>query len=186
MRAHDGADSRGRGVRRTRDQSIRRRDRGHSVVKARLGPVTAAHVEDNRADAAPHRHLGPHAVRPEPVDLAVLQGPCGGHAEVHARALRTGHRRNRNLVPRKIDARGNEETAQAHLDPRRGADAAALSRRRDIAALAAEVPVHDQEPVHALRLRARAAWRPPIAGMLQSAECADPPTKSTVPSRKAA
>jgi hypothetical protein len=31
-----------------------------------------AHVEDDGTDAAPYCDLGPHAVRPEPVDLAIF------------------------------------------------------------------------------------------------------------------
>ena len=42
------------------------------VVEARLGPVAAAHLEDDAADAAPYCDLGPHAVRPESVDLAIF------------------------------------------------------------------------------------------------------------------
>jgi hypothetical protein len=43
---------------------------------------------------------------------------------------------------------------QAHLDPRCGADALALDDA-EIVARGFKVRAHDQEPVHALRLRAQ-------------------------------
>jgi len=53
----------------------------------------------------------------------------------------------------RIDTGFAEQAAQAHLDPRSGADAAAL-HDLDIAALRLQIRAHHQEPVHALALGA--------------------------------
>ncbi len=52
-----------------------------------------------------------------------------------------------------LEAGGGQQRAQPHLDPGRGADAAAPERRQ-VAARDAELGAHHQKPVHALRQRA--------------------------------
>src|SRR5262249_46623056 len=69
----------------------------------------------------------------------------------HAGRPGARHRGDLHGVAHEIDPGADEECTQSHFDPRRGADAAAFDAR-DIAALDAEVVVHDQEPVHALGL----------------------------------
>src|SRR6516165_4441167 len=117
-------------------------------------PVAAPHVEHHGADSAAYRDLGTHAVGPEAVDLALLQRLRRGDAEIHAGALRARHRRDLHLIAREVDAGFDQQAAQPHVDPRRRADAASLHDAK-IATLAAEILVHDQEPVHALALRAQ-------------------------------
>src|SRR5262249_51165334 len=58
-----------------------------------------------------------------------------------------------DVVPRNIDASLRKKRAQALIDPRRRADAAALDDGK-VAPFRFEVGVHYQEPVHALGLRA--------------------------------
>ena len=73
--------------------------------------------------------------------------PKFGTDAEHAR-----HRRDRDLVALEIDARRDQQSAQAGIDPRRRADRAAFDDAQ-IAALGAEIGAHHQEPIHALRLR---------------------------------
>ena len=56
-------------------------------------------------------------------------------------------------MARNIDAGLGKKRAQAFVDPRRRADAAALDDGK-VAAFCFEVRVHNQEPIHALGLRA--------------------------------
>ena len=58
------------------------------------------------------------------------------------------------MIAFRVDPRGGEQTAQAHLDPWRGADAAPLDDV-ELTAPGAEIGVHHEEPVHALSLRAQ-------------------------------
>src|SRR5262249_34840182 len=120
---------------------------------AAFRPIAAANIEHDRADAAPDRNLRAHSVSPEAVDLALLQRSGGGDAEIDAGRHHARHRRDLDAVADEIDPGADEEAAQSHFDPRGGADAAAFDAR-DIAAFDADILVHDQEPVHALGLRA--------------------------------
>ena len=54
-----------------------------------------------------------------------------------------------------------QQTPQAHLDPRRRADAT-MFQRGDVAARDAEIGTHDEKPVHALRQRAEQFGAPPL------------------------
>ena len=153
LRVDDRAHGRG-GLRgRPRDQGIGSGDGRRGIVEARLRAVAAPHVEHDRADAAPHRDFRAHAVGPEAVDLAFLQRLGRGEAEIDAGADRARHRRDLHLVADKIDAGLGQQSAQAFIDPRRGADAASFDDG-EIAAAGAKIGMHDQEPIHALRLRA--------------------------------
>ena len=105
------------------------------------------------ADTAAQRHFGAHAVRPEAVDLAFLEGLGSGHAEIDAGAKRAGHRRNGHVVAYKIDSGGCQKAAQAFVDPGRRTDTAAFDDG-EIAAFGAEIGMHDEKPIHALGLRA--------------------------------
>jgi len=113
--------------------------------------IAAAHVEHDGADAAPHRYFRAHAVRPEAVELAVLQRLRRHDAEIRHVAENAGHRRDVDLVAIEIDAGGHQQPAQAGIDPWRGADGAAFDDA-EIAALGADIGAHHQEPVHALGL----------------------------------
>jgi hypothetical protein len=94
-----------------------------------------------------------HAVRPKAVDLALLQRLCRGDAKVDTCALRARHRRDPDPIAREVEAGRDQELPQAEVNPRRRADAATLDHVK-LAAARAQILVHDQEPVHALRLRA--------------------------------
>src|SRR4030095_3994547 len=81
---------------------------------------------EHRADSPPHRDLRPHAIRPEPVDRALLQRLRRGDAEVDAGAVRARYRRDRDVIAHQVEAGCDEEAAQALLDPGRRPDSAAL------------------------------------------------------------
>ena len=149
----DGANRRRRRLRRTRDELVRRGNRGHGVVEGRFRTVATAHIEYDSAHAAPDSNFRAHTVGPNPVDLAVFERLGRSHAEIDAGPERPRHRRDRDAVALQIDARLGQQPAQPHLDPGCGADAAALDHI-DVAALGAELRIHDQKPVHTLRLGA--------------------------------
>src|SRR5690606_35791845 len=103
-----------------------RRHAGQGVVKRWSGTVAAAHVEHYRAHAPLHRHLGAHAVGPEPVDLTVCKSLGGGDAKANPRRKSARNRRYVHLVPLDVYAAVLEQSTQPHFDPWRGADAASL------------------------------------------------------------
>src|SRR5262249_52251172 len=81
------------------------------------------------------------------------------HTEIDASALGAWHWRDLYLAG--ADAGFEQQSAQPHVDPRRRADAASL-HHAEVAALAAKVLVHHQEPVHALSLGAQELGAAPL------------------------
>ena len=120
----------------------------------RLGrTIAAARVDHHRARAAGHRDFRAHAIGPEAVDEARLQGLGRGDAEILVLAEEgAGHRPDLHLVALDVDARFDQQLLEAEIDQRRGADVEPLDGV-DVALPGAEIGAQDQEPVHVLRLR---------------------------------
>src|SRR5262249_13638521 len=133
-------------------QSVARRYRGHGVVETRLRAVAAAHIKHDRSNAPSHGHLRPHAIGPEPIDLALLERPRRRETEVDAFSGRARHRRDFHIVPIEIKTGLNEKPAKPHVDPGRCSDAATLNHL-EIPSPGSQVLMHDKKPVHALSLR---------------------------------
>ena len=92
----DDDPDRGRRLGRAVDQPVGRCQSGHRLVEAGLGPVAAAHVEDDGADAPAHRDLGAQAVRPKPLDPTVFELFGSGYAKIdEPRPRRSRHRGDR-------------------------------------------------------------------------------------------
>src|SRR4029077_10042797 len=94
-------------------------------VSLRLRASLAAGVEHERTDAASHRDLRAHAVRPEAVDLFLLESLGGEEAEGCALAEGARHRADLHVALR-IDARGLQHLLQPVHRPRRGSYALVL------------------------------------------------------------
>ena len=158
--------------------------RRHRVIEALLRPVAAPDVEHDLASPVTYGDLGAHAVGPEAVDEPVFQRLRSHQTEIDAAAPGIGNWGDRDIVAHRIDAGCDEELLQPEIDPRCRADLASFNDI-DIAASAIDVRSHDQEPVHPLRLCAQ-KLRTPQRGNAASAECAEPATQSTLPSRRSA
>jgi len=109
----DDDPDRGRRLGRAVDQPVGRCQSGHRLVEAGLGPVAAAHVEDDGADAPAHRDLGAQAVRPKPLDPTVFELFGSGYAKIdEPRPRRSRHRGDRHAVARQIDPGFYQQPAQ--------------------------------------------------------------------------
>ena len=162
------------------NQPIGGRERALKVKwKTGVRAVAAPHVENEGSDAAAHRDLGAHAVGPEAVNLALLERLRGGHAEVHAGALRPRHGSDRTSSRCTIDAGSLEQTAQPHVDPGCRADAAPLDDA-GIAALSRCRSACMTRNQYMPCACAQRSFTPCHSGKADSAEWAEPPTKSIV------
>ena len=108
----------------------------------------------------------------------------GGEAEIDDAAAGRGNRqlddRPRGRCSCSMPARG-QEPPQSHLDPGRRTDRRAPDHTTSPRA-ATEIGAHDEKPVHPLRLGAEQLCPVPF-GKTANTQCAEPPTKSMLPSR---
>ena len=124
-----------------------------------LRPIAATRVDHERANAAAQSDFRCHAVRPEAVHRTFFERICSRQAEGHA--CGRGHRRDAHFLLR-VDSGLDEHAPQAVRGAGRCADAKPLQGAQ-IAAPDAEVPAHDQEPVHVLRECAKQLATCPLA-----------------------
>src|ERR1700704_6499969 len=115
--------------------------------------ITPPRINDHRAGAAAHRDFRAHAVRPEAVDHAGLQGVRGRHTKILVLTQECArYRTDLDLVALDVDAGLDEQALEAEVDQWRGADVQTLDGA-DVALLRLEIGTQDQEPVHVLRER---------------------------------
>src|ERR1700756_2512497 len=85
--------------------------------------VAAPHIQYHRADAATNGDFTAHAVGPKTIEGAFFQSSSCGKAEGDVRARRSRNRHDLHIVFFGIDAGFQEQSLQAQVDSRSGADA---------------------------------------------------------------
>ena len=88
----------------SRDQRLGRDECRKRVMLCCRWPLAPAGVEHDGPDAPAHRDLGPHAVRPEPIQGAGLQRFGSGHTKRHAGLSGAWHRPDPDAVSLEIQA----------------------------------------------------------------------------------
>ena len=158
----DGANRRRSGLRRTCDQPIGRRERGQREVETGVGP--SPRRTSNTTVPTPRR-----TATSAPMPLAQKPSICRssrrlrrGDTEIHARPRpppargRCAHRRATRSMPEASSSPRNPMSTQGAAPMRRPLTHAGIAARR------LQVGVHDEEPVHALRLRAEQLHAVPL------------------------
>jgi hypothetical protein len=84
-------------------EAARRRQHRHCIVEGEGRSDSAPDIEHDLADSSPHRILGTHRIRPEPVQLALLERARCRDAERHARLVRRWNAYDPHPVPLEVD-----------------------------------------------------------------------------------
>jgi hypothetical protein len=161
LRLHDGPQPTGDHVRIAGNGAIARRQHRHCIVEGEGRSDSAPDIEHDLADSSPHRILGTHRIRPEPVQLALLERARCRDAERHARLVRRWNAYDPHPVPLEIDTGFDEHPLEHQVDERSCSDGPTLDCV-DVSRLRRDVGVHHQEPMHALRQRGEQLGAPPL------------------------
>src|SRR5262245_18537913 len=120
--SHDSFDRASRRLRFVLDQTLAGYNHRHGKVEAHVRAVSTPDVEHDGTYPATYCKLGSHAVRPETIDLTILESLRRHNAKIHAAPMRPRNCDDVNSIPLHIDPRLVQQPTQTHCDERSGAD----------------------------------------------------------------